>query len=37
MNIVVWTSIITVISVALLAAATYLIDKNAERRDRGDE
>ena len=34
MQIVVMVSIIAAVGVVLLAAAVYLIDKNADRRDR---
>jgi len=33
MDIIVMVSIITVVGVVLLAAAIYLIDKNADQRD----
>ena len=33
MDIIVMVSIITVVGVVLLAAAVYLIDKNADHRD----
>jgi hypothetical protein len=33
MNIVIWVTIVAVIGVSLLAAATYLIDRDADRRD----
>lgn len=33
LNIVVMVSIITVVGVVLIAAATYLIDRDADRRD----
>jgi hypothetical protein len=37
MNMVIMVSVVSIVGVVLLAAGVYLVDKNADRRDDGQD